>query len=80
MSYLKFHDADGDPIYVKNDILAVYTQVEKDTISSCLGPVGQVAKTSEPLRVVISQDHGQWEVTESYEEILDQISEAEPCE
>jgi hypothetical protein len=77
VSYLKFHDKDGDPLYVKNDILAIFTHAETDTIGSMLGPVMTVRK--EPVvRVILSQSTGRWEVIDSYEDILDQI-EAVPC-
>lgn len=79
MSYLKFHDADGDPIYVKNDILAIFTHAETDTIGSMLEPV-MVVRKEPTVRVILSKSTGRWEVMESYEEILTAISEAPPCE
>jgi hypothetical protein len=78
VTFLKFHDADGDPIYVKNDILAVFTHAESETIGSMLQAELRTVRRGPVLRVILSQSTGRWEVTDSYEDILDQI-EAVPC-
>lgn len=79
MSYLKFHDKDGDPIYVLNDILAIFTHAESETIGSMLGGIRTV-RVEPALRVILSKSTGRWEVTESYEDILTAIDGAMPCE
>ena len=79
MSYLKFHDKDGDPIYVLNDILAIFTHAETETIGSMLGAIKTV-RVEPAMRVILSKTTGRWEVTESYEDILEAIRSAEPCE
>lgn len=78
MSFLLLHDADGDPIYIKNDVLAVFTHAETETIGSMLQSDLVTVRKGPVLRVVLSKSTGRWEVLDSYEEILDQI-EAVPC-
>jgi hypothetical protein len=77
VTFLKFHDEDGDPIYVKNDIIGIFTKVDTESIGSMLNGELRKVRTNES-RAIISQSTGRWEVRESYEEILDQI-EAVPC-
>lgn len=79
MTFLRFHDADGDPVYIKNDVLAVFTHAETETIGSMLQADLMKVRKGPVLRVILSKSTGRWEVIDSYEEILDQI-EAVPCE
>lgn len=77
---LKFTDKDGEPVYVANDIVAIYTSGDKSE-SRAFGYAGPVAVAEGPShRVVVSQATGHWTVTESFEEILALISEANSCE
>jgi hypothetical protein len=77
---IKLTDKDGDPIYIKNDVVAIYTGSEKVSISSFhqAEPV-RTAKSGE-CRGVVSASSGGWFVRESYEEILAKIAEASECE
>lgn len=72
MTFLQFRDEDGDPIYVNNDIVAIYSEVDKTEIRSFMG-VERHATTGDVMRVVISRSSGRWQVSDSFEDILDQI-------
>ena len=48
--FLKFHDEDNDPVYVLNDILAIYTEVDKTELQSFMG-VEAATVTGTPVRV-----------------------------
>jgi hypothetical protein len=74
-SLLQFTDEEGDLIYVKNDIIGIFSKAERTTMADMLGTVRTV-KEGPSLRGIISQSTGQWAVRETYEEILAKIAEA----
>lgn len=78
--FLKLTDKDGDPLYIKNDVIAIYTSTERTTISSMHDPSLRVTKQEPEIRTVVSQSSGGWPVTDTYEEILKRIAEADECE
>jgi len=77
--FLKFTDKDGDLLYVKNDLLAIFTKAERTTVGSMLEPVVRTVKTDES-REIVSATTGQWSVSNSYEEILAEVDRVSACE
>ena len=80
--FLKFTDADGDPIYIRNDVMAIYSSTERAAISSMFSPKPLLTASGPEVRTVVSQSSGGWHVRETYEEILKAIEEADhdPCD
>lgn len=78
--FLKFTDEEGDPIYVKNDVIGIYTKTERVTVTSYMEGALRSAKTGPEVRGIISQSTGQWAVRETYNEILDEIDRVTACE
>lgn len=76
---LKFTDEDGDPIYMPNDIIGIFTKADKVTVNSYFEQPLRTVKAN-VLRGIISQSTGQWTVKETYEEILTKIDVATAAE
>jgi len=76
---LKFTDEDGDPIYMPNDIIGIFTKADKTQVNSFFEQPLRTAKANE-FRGILSQSTGQWSVRESYEEILAKIDIATEAE
>jgi hypothetical protein len=77
--YLQFTDKDGDPIYILNDITAIYTSTERTTVASMHEPVLRTARQQPETRAIVSASSGGWHVRETYEEILNKIKVATEC-
>lgn len=78
--FLNLTDPDGDPVYIKNDVIAIYTSTERVTVGSMHEPALRTSKRGQGLRTVVSQSSGGWTVRETYDEILDKIRLATECE
>lgn len=77
--FLRFTDEDGDPLYVKSDLIAIFTKSEKATIGSMLDANIRTVKSNE-RRGIVSQSTGQWAINDSYEEIMAEIDRVSDCE
>lgn len=75
--FLALTDEDGDPLYIKSDVLAIWEKTEKTTIGSMLEPNLRTVKDPKQARGLISQSSGQWAVANSFEEILAEIDRVE---
>lgn len=78
-SFITLTDKDGDLIYIRPDVVAIYTVADKETVSSMFESPLRVIKANE-RRGIICRQTGQWEVKESYEEILTKLTEAHEAE
>jgi hypothetical protein len=77
-TYIQLTDTEGDPIYILNDVTAIYSKVERTTVASMHGPLAETK--GETCRAVVSASSGGWHVKETYEEILAKIELATECE
>lgn len=76
--FLKLTDEDGDPLYIKSDVQAIWTKSETHKIQSMFGDVRE--SKGPASRGILTQSSGQWGVSNTYEEILAEIDRVAACE
>ena len=77
--FLKLRDEDGDPLYIRSDVQAIWEKTEKNTIGSMLEPNLRTVQDPKQARGILTQSSGQWAVANSFEEILAEIDRVDAC-